>query len=32
MKPQDAATSVTPLLAAHGRTLEDYAAVIAGAA
>jgi membrane-bound lytic murein transglycosylase B len=32
MKPHDAAASVAPLLATHGRTLDDYAAVVAGAA
>jgi hypothetical protein len=32
MKPHDATASVAPLLASHGRTLGDYAAVVAGAA
>jgi hypothetical protein len=30
MRPHDDAAAVTPLLAAHGRTLDDYAAVVAG--
>ena len=32
MKPHDATAPVAPLLAALGRTLDDYAAVVAGAA
>jgi transposase len=32
MRPHDVAVSVAPLLAVHGRTLADYAAVVAGAA
>jgi hypothetical protein len=32
MRPHDDVAAVSPLLAAHGRTLDDYAAVVAGAA
>jgi hypothetical protein len=32
MRPHDDVAAVTPILAAHGRTLDDYAAVVAGAA
>jgi hypothetical protein len=32
MRPHDDVASVTPLSPAHGRTLADYAAVVAGAA
>jgi hypothetical protein len=32
MRPHADAAVVTPILAAHGRTLDDYAAVVAGAA
>ena len=32
MRPHDDAAAVTPILATHGRTLDDYAAVVAGAA
>jgi hypothetical protein len=32
MRPHDDPAAVTPILAAHGRTLDDYAAVVAGAA
>jgi hypothetical protein len=32
MRPRGEVASVTPLLPAHGRTLDDYAAIVAGAA
>jgi transposase len=32
MRPHDDVATVTPILAEHGRTLDDYAAVVAGAA
>ena len=32
MRPRDDVAPVTPLLPAHGRSLADYAAVVAGAA